>query len=100
MGKIAIWVLVIVAGLLLYRLIGQVRKPSRRDDVPAKPAEDGDADGPAMTGRGRGTRATADELIMACSVCGVHVPSSEAVFARGRVYCGPTHRDADPAGKD
>ena len=37
----------------------------------------------------------AEELMMSCAVCGVHLPASDAVFARGRVYCGPEHRDAD-----
>ncbi|MDO4636694.1 MAG: PP0621 family protein [Lautropia sp.] len=38
---------------------------------------------------------TQADLMMACSVCQVHIPASEAVFAHGRVYCCEAHRAQD-----
>ena len=38
--------------------------------------------------------------MMSCAVCGVHLPASDAVFARGKVFCGADHRDVDEARRD
>jgi len=35
---------------------------------------------------------TAPARMVACAVCGTHVPESEAVHAGGKVYCGEAHR--------
>ena len=91
MGKIALWIFVAVAVMLLVRLFGQGKR--RVSDDPAdrsgagraatKPRDAGDP--PAQGNPG--------ELMMSCAVCGVHVPASDAVFARGKVYCSDEHRD-------
>jgi hypothetical protein len=31
--------------------------------------------------------------MMSCTVCGTHVPASDALFARGKVFCSAEHRD-------
>jgi uncharacterized protein len=63
-----------------------------------------DAGSPGKGGRRRGADdgppAAAGELMMSCAVCGVHLPASEAVFARGKVFCGREHRDSDEARRD
>ena len=95
MGKIAALVLVVVAVMLVLRLIGNAK---RRVDDPSAGAAGG---APAGQGqRERGDRGDPDqrrdngELMMSCSVCGVHVPASDAVFAHGKVFCSTDHRDA------
>jgi uncharacterized protein len=90
MGKIAIWIVVAIVVMLLVRAF----KPRRSAD------EGGQAAGRGKGGDDAGGREQAEakrgsELVMACAVCGVHLPASDAVFARGRGYCGPAHRDAD-----
>ena len=102
--KYLIWIGLFVIILLLMRLLSPVKHRGR---------EEGNR-GKGNQGPGRGGRAAADatdrardaddrrdgrELMLRCNVCDVHIPSSDAVFARGRVYCGAEHRDAD-AGRD
>ncbi|HLD14349.1 MAG TPA: PP0621 family protein [Burkholderiales bacterium] len=33
--------------------------------------------------------------MVACAVCGTHVPESEAIRANDKVYCGEQHRKMD-----
>ena len=88
MGKIALWIVVIIVVMLAVRAM----KPRRGDDAAAggkRPGAGRDGDRADQGEAARG------ELMMSCAVCGVHLPASDAVFARGRVYCGPEHRDLD-----
>lgn len=93
MGKIVFWIVVIVVVMLLVRALS----PRRGDRA-------GAAGKPGASGRG-GDRGGGEpdgprgELMMSCAVCGVHLPASDAVFARGRVYCGSAHRDVDLEGE-
>ena len=93
MGKLALWVLVAVAVMLLVRMLGPGKQRTRvdREGTGGKGSKGSESE----TGQRRGN---ADELILGCAVCGVHIPSSDAVFARGKVYCGAEHRDQDEAG--
>ena len=92
MGKIAFWILVAVAVMLVLRLIGTNEaaswttspRRSRARRFAAFAARQGDRD----------DRRDSGELMMSCAVCGIHVPASDAVFARGKVYCSADHRDA------
>jgi uncharacterized protein len=92
MGKIAIWILIIIAVMLVLRLIAVKKRPVDEDGKEA-----------GTTRRRRGSkddiepRGNAGELMMSCAVCGIHLPSSEAVFAHGKVFCGPEHRDVEEA---
>lgn len=67
MGKLLILVLVVLAAYFLWRGL-------RRDGEPPKNA----------TGDG--------ERMVDCSQCGVHLPVSEAVEAKGRYFCSDEHR--------
>lgn len=94
MGKLALWILVAVAVVLLLRMLGS----GKRGKVASRQAGKGNPG--SATGRRDGAQdseasGAGGELVMGCAVCGVHVPASEAVFARGKVYCGATHRDQD-----
>jgi uncharacterized protein len=33
------------------------------------------------------------DSVVPCSVCGTHVPESEAIHEAGKYYCSPEHRD-------
>jgi uncharacterized protein len=95
MGKIAVLVLVVVAVMLVLRLIGSAK---RRVDDSSEGASGESRPGSGQGDRGehneRDERRDSGELMMSCSVCGVHVPASDAVFARGKVFCSADHRDA------
>jgi uncharacterized protein len=94
-GKLAMWILLAVAVMLLVRMIGAGKRRGRD-------ASQGQGAGKAAGGTGKARRdgeteppGKAGELMMSCAVCGVHLPSSDAVFARGKVFCGAEHRDQD-----
>jgi uncharacterized protein len=67
MGKLLILVVVALAAYLLWRGF-------RRD---AEPPRETSVDG---------------ERMVDCSQCGVHLPVSEAVEAKGRYFCSDDHR--------
>lgn len=92
MGKIALWVVVAVVVMLLVRAFKPRRSEGGTDGGPGRAAAGKGADAGRREGED-GRRG--GELVMACAVCGVHLPASEAVFAHGRVYCSPGHRDTD-----
>jgi uncharacterized protein len=92
MGKFLVWAGIALAAWVFWRFVLVGRRRVRED------AERGgaDASGAARDGDrapGGGERIPAPESMMQCSVCGVHLPASEARFARGRVYCSDAHRD-------
>ena len=93
MGKIAIWILVALAVMLVLRLIAANKR--REDAAPSRPDKPGQGGGRRAQEKDD-ERRDAGELMMSCAVCGVHIPASDAVFARGKVFCGPEHRDRDP----
>lgn len=70
--------------LLVWLVVGSSRRRSKRArrDRPAAPAA-----GPAAQVEG----------MVACALCGVHLPSSLALTAHGQTYCSAAHRDAGPA---
>lgn len=77
-------VVVLVALLLLVWLVlGSVRRRgqgARRGGIPPA-AEPG---------------ATQVEGMVACAHCGVHLPASLALVAKGQTYCSAAHRDGGP----
>jgi uncharacterized protein len=92
-GKILFWVVIIGLAYLAWRWhVGASQRRGERggqtDSGVGSPSDvDGERDGDA--------RLVPPESMMQCKVCGLHLPGSEAVFARGRVYCSPEHRESD-----
>lgn len=68
----------IAVALLLWWLFGRA---ARRGASDARKPEQGQLDAEAM---------------VSCAQCGVHLPRSEALAARGLHYCSPSHRDGTP----
>ena len=64
--------------LLLWLLFG---RSARRGKPPADPRRDTQGGGEAM---------------VTCAQCGLHLPRSEALAARGLHYCSSAHRDLPP----
>jgi len=89
MGKFLVWVGIALAAWVFWRfvLVGRRRV---RDDAERDAAAGAGGDARASKDAGR---IPAPEAMMQCAVCGVHLPASEARFARGRVYCSDAHRD-------
>ena len=95
MGKIAIWILIALAVMLVLRLIGTNKR--RVNDAATPPGQGGGQRARQADGRDE-ERRDGGELMMSCTVCGIHIPASDAVFARGKVFCSADHRDL--AGRD
>jgi uncharacterized protein len=88
MGKFLVWVGIALAAWVFWRFVLVGR---RRVREAAERGAEGAAGGADRASGGE--RLAAPETMMQCAVCGVHLPASEARFARGRVYCSDTHRD-------
>ncbi len=93
--KYLIWIVLAVVIVLLIRMLTPVKR--RRSDSAGGSGGGRNASDPADRRRDAADRPPGQELMMRCNLCGVHLPSSDAVFARGRVYCSAEHRDADQA---
>lgn len=94
MGRLLTWIAIAAIVYLAWRMlvISKRRAERSRGAPPAGRASGGDLD------RAENDRRV-PETIVQCAICGLHLPGSEAVFARGRVYCGAEHRDQDTAVK-
>ena len=72
--KIIFWMLVIAGAIMLVRRYGALAAARARREAQA-------AAGPADA-----------DMMVACSICDLHLPASEAIFAHGRVYCCEAHQ--------
>ncbi|MBW6495363.1 MAG: hypothetical protein K0B16_12575 [Burkholderiaceae bacterium] len=77
MGKLVFWAAVIA---LAYGAMKFLARSQRRGDA-------------AQRGAAAGGKTS--EAMLQCAHCGVHVPSSEALFSGTRAYCCSAHRDAE-----
>jgi uncharacterized protein len=92
MGKVLVWVGIALAAWVVWRFVLVGRRRVREDA--GRDAADAAGSAGAADRAPRGDeRIAAPESMMQCAVCGVHLPASEARFARGRVYCSDAHRD-------
>jgi len=79
-GKILLWVVVIVSMLLLTRILSHhnakmKHKPrSQRKNIPHA------SDSPRSP-----------EQMVRCAHCGIHLPRSEAVLRKGQTWCSTEH---------
>jgi uncharacterized protein len=74
---VAKFLLVIAVFIVFYLLL---RNHAKKQDAAVPPGS------PSKNGASR-----LGEDMVRCSVCGVHLPTSEAVTSRGDFYCGKEH---------
>lgn len=80
MGKILLWVVVIVGMLLLTRILShhnakvKHKTRSQRQNIPHRSKAD-----------------ASPEQMVRCAHCGIHLPRSEAVLRRGKTWCSNEH---------
>ncbi len=80
-------VVVLLAVLLLvWLLLGRTRRRARRDQ------------GPHSNSRAAAPTPPVEGMV-ACAHCGVHLPASAALLARGKAYCSESHRDSGPGAR-
>ncbi|TAM88759.1 MAG: hypothetical protein EPN41_05175 [Candidimonas sp.] len=75
MEKFLSWILLIVAGLLVARIISRQNAARARLARRARPA----------------TPTTVPEPMVRCAHCGVHLPRSEALLIKGETWCCEAH---------
>lgn len=85
MGKLLLWIIVGMLVMLLVRMLGASARARRQGGQGRRGGQDA----------APGTSAPTQDVILACHVCGVHLPASEAMFAHGRVYCCEEHCQQD-----
>ncbi|HMN84278.1 MAG TPA: PP0621 family protein [Burkholderiaceae bacterium] len=94
MGKLLSWVLLIVLGWAIWKLVvisqrkQQARQAGRGQPGAGAGAGAGDAREPRAVGQG--------ELMVRCAHCGIYLPQSEALAGGEHRYCSAAHRAAGP----
>ncbi len=95
MGKLFLWVLVIIVALLVMRVVAS--RAAARNAVPrAKPEEASRARQDKRTSA-KPTRGAPDptlgasEPMVRCAHCGIHLPRSEALMKDGKTWCSDAH---------
>lgn len=84
MGKILFWVLIILGGLFLSRLLAHYAAQNRRgNSQTTKPTTKASAKNP--------TTSPPAETMVRCHHCGIHLPRSEAVLNEGQTWCSTEH---------
>jgi uncharacterized protein len=73
MGRLFFWLLLALAAYVGYRWWRVKQHAAVERDAPVQPQV---------------------ESMVRCAVCGLNLPQSEAMQARGRWYCGEEHRRA------
>ncbi|MGE8589892.1 MAG: PP0621 family protein [Alcaligenes sp.] len=81
MGKALFWVIVILAGMIIARIVSQNK--ARKKNPP----------NPAMRPpRSRG----GTEPMVRCAHCGIHLPRSEALMSNHHTWCSLEHAKRGP----
>jgi hypothetical protein len=99
MGKLLGWVLVGLLVWVVWRFMVISKRRAERANVSdsagnsAGDTANGEAS-PSSQGARRDAPVTdkTPVMMMQCVVCGVHLPSTEALFSGGKVFCSEAHR--------
>ena len=81
------FLLVIAVFIVCYLLL---RNYARRSDA-APPAGSAAGESAANEGRSAHGQSKLGEDMVRCAICGVHLPTSEAVTSRGDFFCSKEH---------
>ena len=79
MGKLLLWIVIILTALGVARYAGRRIGVSRPVQAPARPAKK------------TKPRNAEIEPMVRCAHCGVHLPRSEAVLLGGNTWCSSQH---------
>lgn len=87
MGKILFWILLILGGLVLARVLARHNEAGKQPQVPktAKPAKGL-----------RNKAVTEPEPMVRCAHCNIHLPRSEALLSGGQTWCSQDHAKLGP----
>jgi uncharacterized protein len=91
---VAKFLLVIAVFIVVYLLLRNVARKSGA----APGSNPSAADGGPKHGESKHGRSKLGEDMVRCGICGVHLPTSEAVTSRGDYYCSKEHLQL--AGRD
>ena len=80
MGKLLSWVILILVGLIVVRILA---RQSAQSNAPARQ--------PKQAPRRRAPPVQHTESMVRCAHCGIHLPRSEAVMIRGETWCSEDH---------
>ncbi|TCT11038.1 PP0621 family protein [Paralcaligenes ureilyticus] len=80
MGKVIFWVVVIIGGLFLARILAQQNAKERADE--RQPKQAAKRNRPPIQH---------PESMVRCEHCGIHLPRSEAVLIGGKTWCSQEH---------
>jgi uncharacterized protein len=80
LGKVLLWALLIIGGLLIARMLARQGEKHR---VGAK--------APRQAPRRGSAAIPQPEAMVRCAHCGVHMPRSEALLTNGQTWCCPEH---------
>lgn len=84
MGKVLLWVIVILGVMLATRILTRFHDASQRKQTGRQPA-------------GSSATASADpEPMVRCAHCSIHIPRSEAVLSGGKTWCCVEHAKLGP----
>lgn len=78
MGKIVFWIVVIIGGLFVARLLA---RQAAKQDQPRVPP----------TAPSKNKAAATPESMVRCAHCGIHMPRSEALLLHGKTWCSKEH---------
>ena len=84
MGKVLLWVVLIVGALLLTRILARHHENSQRRP-PLKKAKQKPA-----------PQIQDPEPMVRCAHCSIHLPRSEAVLSGGKTWCSLEHAKLGP----
>lgn len=95
MGKLLGWVLVGLLVWVVWRfMVISKRRAERANAGDSAGDSAGGEASPSSQGARRDTPVTDQTpvMMMQCVACGVHLPSTEAIFSGGKVFCSEAHR--------
>jgi hypothetical protein len=99
MGKLLGWVLVGLMVWVVWRFIVISKRRAERANAGDSGGDSaGGEASPSSRGARRDTPVTdkTPVMMMQCVVCGVHLPSTDALFSGGKVFCSEAHRNQGP----
>jgi uncharacterized protein len=84
LGKVLLWVIVILAALMLARILARANQKAKLEPRTAKPI------------KRRAEAPKPVESMVRCAHCGIHLPRSDALLVHGQTWCSKEHARLGP----